>query len=101
MARRTTRQISAAITLLIIGGTPTRLEPLLGGLFARGDRLLGRNGDHVLGPDLAGDDRDVHLGERLAVVRVLAADEDRGTRFERAPEDEVGQRILDHSLDLA
>src|SRR5436305_15288158 len=57
-------------------------------------RLVGRDGD-LLGRDLARNDRDVDL------VFVLAVDEDRRAGLERAAEDEVGQRILDETLDRA
>src|SRR5690242_21046625 len=57
--------------------------------------LLRRDGD-LLGRDFARDDGHVDL---LGVA--LASDEDRRARFERAAEDEVGERIFDHALDRA
>src|SRR6266571_9418043 len=56
--------------------------------------LVGRDSD-LLGCDLAGDHRQVDL------VLVLALDEDRRPRLERAPKHEVGERILDETLDRA
>src|SRR5205807_7860907 len=55
-------------------------------------RLVGRDG-HLLGRDLAGDDREIDF------VLVLALDQDRRSRFERAPEHEVGEWILAEALD--
>src|ERR671937_2380005 len=63
-----------------------------GGLFVRLDRLYGWHGHEILGPDFARDDGDVHLAQRLAVLGVLAADENRRARLERPAEHEVRQR---------
>src|SRR5207237_6978089 len=83
-ARRTTRQMTGVIILRVIGADRARLERLLGGLFAGGHGLFRRHCHHVFGPDFARDDRDIDLCERLAVVRVLATDEERRARLERA-----------------
>src|SRR5919197_276951 len=64
------------------------------GLLGRIARLVRRDRD-LLGRDLARNDRDVDL------VLVLAIDEDRRAGAELAPEDEVGQRVLDVALDRA
>src|SRR5690348_10526042 len=61
---------------------------LVGGLHRRDRDLFGR--------DLARDDGHVDL-----VGVGLARDEDRRARLERAAQDEVGQRVLDHALDRA
>src|SRR5512133_2887211 len=65
-------------------------------LFVRfGGGLLRRDGD-LLGRDLARDDGHVDL-----FGLALAGDENRRARLERATEDEVRERILDHALDRA